>query len=159
MSLPAMILEEHLEEARGLIKHFGMNTHEKNWSRNPDCLDIVARNMMNAHYNFDESLGFQRSTYVVNAGKWGICKYRHMMAKAKNISLYCHEINDSVCDPINDDLDTDFDGINSLAKVILNHKKLEKKERLYLKLYYIKGIIMTDISKKLGIYKQKISKM
>ncbi len=156
MTLPAMTLEEHLDEARGLIKHFGMNAHEKDWCRNPDCVDIVVRNMIHAHYNFDESLGFKRSTYIVKAGKYGITTYRNRLAKTKITSIYNLQEGMSIADPINDDLETDFYTINKLADSILKNTKLTKKERNYLELYYIKSMSLPDIGKQLGISKQTI---
>lgn len=155
MSLPAMSLEEHLHEARCVIGKWTY-TYE-GWRWHEDCIAHVANAMMKAHYKFDESLGFTRSTYIVTSGRYAIKDYRRIQALRAKRQQQCKTLDAFYPDVINNDPIIDFDKLKELNQRLLSSGFITKQARKYLNLYYVQHLSVKEITKKLGVSKQAVN--
>lgn len=147
-------MEDFVLEAKAIIGRYG----KKYWIYNPDCVDIVLRRIVIAHSKFDPSKGFQRSTYVIKAGIYGLLQFKKFMERQSKLTHYT--FSDKSYEKL---LDTkkivkrdskNHSQIYNLVCQIL--QQLNSDDRKIMKLRYLDGLTLKDIGKLYNVTREAI---
>lgn len=176
MNLPTMTMDEHTYEAKCIIGKFAKRSEKSSWAFSYDCVEMVTEAIIKAHYKFDPSKGFKRSTYIVTAGRFAILKFKTKLAKelkkreehenndTSNWNIKCNKSipydNDTnginfngIVDWANNEEEIDHDKIKQLAHKFINSGLLTDKQKNNIKMYYIDGMSAQSIANTLGVSK------
>ena len=167
-------LANYTKEAMCLIGRFGQS-----WMLNSeDVISNVANAIMRAEWDFDPDRGVKRSTLRITYARYQIITEFRELAKWNNrpshFSIEAERINDEgrsfrsdighvedYREPYNPDAETQ-ETINNQKKQVaklLKSKSLTKKQRKYLKLYFLKQMSMNDMADKFKCSKQAVNQV
>ena len=143
-----------------------------------DVISNVANAIMRAEWDFDPDRGVKRSTLRITYARYQIITEFRELAKWNNrpshFSIEAERINDEgrsfrsdighvedYREPYNPDAETQ-ETINNQKKQVaklLKSKSLTKKQRKYLKLYFLKQMSMNDMADKFKCSKQAVNQV
>ena len=167
-------LANYTKEAMCLIGRFGQS-----WMLNSeDIITNVANAIMRAEWDFDPDRGVKRSTLRITYARYQIITEFRELAKwnkrPPHFSIEAERINDEgrsfrsdighvedYREPYNPDAETQ-ETINNQKKQVaklLKSKSLTKKQRKYLKLYFLKQMSMNDMADKFKCSKQAVNQV
>ena len=167
-------LANYTKEAMCLIGRFGQS-----WMLNSeDVISNVANAIMRAEWDFDPDRGVKRSTLRITYARYQIITEFRELAKwnkrPPHFSIEAERINDEgrsfrsdighvedYREPYNPDAETQ-ETINNQKKQVaklLKSKSLTKKQRKYLKLYFLKQMSMNDMADKFKCSKQAVNQV
>lgn len=160
-------IESYLSEARAMVGKWGPK-----WMLKDDwCLGNIASAIAKAEYSYDPSRGVKRSTLRITYGRNQMFAELRSRGKWKNRPTHF-----SISAPFDqgDEKKTDLEDYREpsyvevsrkeeleeikflVKKIIAGDKEMTKKQRQYIKMRYIKGLTVTEISKRRGCSKQAV---